>query len=107
VGLPAERIWRVQERSLLLPVDGDLRGRVASIDTKVCPLYLLTGEYDFPARPRTGGDGRRKGGASVTIMEQPGHFPMSGNPEQFRRYTAPVLDDILTQSIPAKRGVKV
>jgi hypothetical protein len=31
-------------------VDGDLRGRVETIDTGVCPLYLLTGEYDFAAR---------------------------------------------------------
>ena len=35
------------------------------------------------------------GGASVTIMEQLGHFPMSENPEWFRRYIAPVLNDIL------------
>jgi hypothetical protein len=35
------------------------------------------------------------GGASVTIMEQLGHFPMSENPERFRRYIAPVLNDIL------------
>ena len=32
-------------------VDGDLRGRVEAIDTKVCPLYLLTGEYDFSCTP--------------------------------------------------------
>ena len=28
-------------------VDGDLREKVKKIDTRVCPLYLLTGEYDF------------------------------------------------------------
>jgi hypothetical protein len=28
-------------------------------------------------------------------MEQLGHFPMRENPEQFRRYIAPVLNDIL------------
>jgi len=28
-------------------------------------------------------------------MEQLGHFPMSENPEQFRRYIAPVLKEIL------------
>jgi hypothetical protein len=28
-------------------------------------------------------------------MEQLGHFPMSENPEQFRRYISPVLDKIL------------
>jgi pimeloyl-ACP methyl ester carboxylesterase len=34
-------------------VDGDLRGRVQGIDTRACPLYLLTGEYDFPVRRKT------------------------------------------------------
>jgi hypothetical protein len=28
-------------------------------------------------------------------MEQLGHFPMSENPEQFRRYIAPVLHQIV------------
>ncbi len=32
-------------------VDGDLRSKVGAIDTKVCPLYLLTGEYDFSCTP--------------------------------------------------------
>ena len=32
-------------------VDGDLRDRVGKIDTRVCPLYLLTGEYDFSCTP--------------------------------------------------------
>jgi pimeloyl-ACP methyl ester carboxylesterase len=72
------------------------RLRVAAIDTKVCPLYLLTGEYDFSCTPE---DTRRTaaaiGGASVTIMEQLGHLLMSENPEQFCRYVAPVLNDIL------------
>ena len=43
-------------------------------------------------------------GASVTIMEQLGHFPMSENPEQFRRYIAPVLGRILKQSTSTKQG---
>ena len=37
-------------------------------------------------------------GARVTIMEQLGHFPMSENPEQFRRYVSPVLGEILKSS---------
>ena len=77
-------------------VDGDLRGRIEGIDTTACPLYLLTGEYDFSCAPD---DTRRTAaavkGACVTIMEQLGHFPMSENPEQFRRYIAPVLKEIL------------
>ena len=40
-------------------------------------------------------------GANVTIMEQLGHFPMSENPAQFRRYIAPVLGDILAAETAA------
>jgi pimeloyl-ACP methyl ester carboxylesterase len=76
-------------------VDGDLRDRVGSIDTKVCPLFLLTGEYDFSCTPE---DTRRTAqqipGAEVTTMEHLGHFPMSEDPEQFRRYILPVLEKI-------------
>ena len=76
-------------------VDGDLRGRVGRIDVRACPLYLLTGEYDFSC---TVEDTMRTAasipGAKATAMEQLGHFPMSENPAQFRRYIAPVLDDI-------------
>jgi hypothetical protein len=43
-------------------------------------------------------------GACVTIMEQLGHFPMSENPEQFRRYLAPVLGEIAKQSTSTKQG---
>jgi pimeloyl-ACP methyl ester carboxylesterase len=90
-------------------VDGDLRGRVAKIDTKVCPLYLLTGEYDFSCMPE---DTKRTAasidGARVTIMEEVGHFPMSENPRQFRRYIAPVLGEIVTtSSLSSKQGVHV
>ncbi|MGE3915289.1 MAG: alpha/beta fold hydrolase [Hyphomicrobiaceae bacterium] len=76
-------------------VDGDLRDVLARIDTRRCPLYLLTGEYDFSCTPE---DTRRTAasiaGAEVTVMEKLGHFPMSENPDQFRRYILPVLDKI-------------
>lgn len=75
-------------------VDGDLRGRTGQIDGS-CPLYLLTGEYDFSCSPedtlRTAESIRH---CEVTVMERLGHFPMSENPAQFRRYIAPVLDRI-------------
>ena len=76
-------------------VDGDLRDRVGAIDTAACPLYLLTGEYDFSCSPDdTLRTAQAIPGARVTIMERLGHFPMSENPAQFRRYIAPVLDEI-------------
>jgi pimeloyl-ACP methyl ester carboxylesterase len=76
-------------------VDADLRGKLTAIDTARCPLYLLTGEYDFSCTPD---DTLRTAagipGVKVTIMREVGHFPMSENPAQFRRYILPVLDEI-------------
>lgn len=75
--------------------DGDFRDRVAQIDTSGCPLYLLTGEYDFSCTPEdTLRTAQTIKGARVTIMKEIGHFPMSENPAQFRRYLLPVLDEI-------------
>ena len=80
-------------------VDGDLREQVGDIDTRVCPLFLLTGEYDFSCTPQdTLRTVEQIPGAEVTVMEQLGHFPMSENPAQFRRYILPVLEKIRTLS---------
>jgi pimeloyl-ACP methyl ester carboxylesterase len=76
--------------------DGDVRARLGEIDTRVCPLYLLTGEYDYSCTP---GDTRalagRIPGAQVTIMEGLGHFPVSEDPQRFLGYLRPVLAAIL------------
>lgn len=32
-------------------VDGDMRGQLGAIDTRRCPLYLMTGEYDYSCTP--------------------------------------------------------
>ena len=76
-------------------VDADLRGKLDGIDTSRCPLYLLTGEYDFSCTPEdTLRTASAISGAKVTVMKEVGHFPMSENPAQFRRYILPVLDEI-------------
>jgi pimeloyl-ACP methyl ester carboxylesterase len=78
---------------------GDVREKIAAIDTKVCPLYMLTGEYDYSATPRdTEAAAARIKGAKVTIMHGLGHFPMSENPAAFLGYLRPVLDEILKKS---------
>jgi pimeloyl-ACP methyl ester carboxylesterase len=80
-------------------VDGDLRDRVGRIDTAACPLHLLTGEYDFSCTPAdTQRTAKSIPGAQVTVMKELGHFPMSENPAQFRRYILPVLDRIRAQA---------
>jgi pimeloyl-ACP methyl ester carboxylesterase len=76
-------------------VDSDLRAEIGTIDTSVCPLYLLTGEYDFSCTPEdTLRTAARIAGARVTVMEALGHFPMSENPARFRGYILPVLAEI-------------
>lgn len=76
-------------------VDSDLRGRLTGIRTDSCPLYLLTGEYDFSCAPEdTVRTAHSIPGAKVTVMREVGHFPMSENPEKFRTYIVPVLNEI-------------
>ena len=76
-------------------VDGDLRADVARIDTTACQLFLLTGEYDFSCTPEdTAAAAAQIPGAQVAVMRELGHFPMSENPAQFRRYILPVLESI-------------
>lgn len=76
-------------------IEGDVRDRIKEIDTAKCPLYMLTGEYDYSASPA---DSEAAAalipGAKLTIMKGLGHFPMSENPEGFRDYLLPVLTEI-------------
>ena len=79
--------------------DSDYRDRSAKINTRLCPVYLLTGEYDFSCTPEdTKRTARSIPGSEVTIMESLGHFPMSENPPLFQRYLVPVLQKILATS---------
>ena len=76
-------------------IEGDVRDKIKDIDTGKCPLYMLTGEYDYSASPA---DSEAAAalipGAKLTIMKGLGHFPMSENPEGFREYLLPVLKEI-------------
>lgn len=75
--------------------DSDYREDSPNIDARVCPVYLLTGEYDYSCTPEnTTKTAARIPGAVATIMREIGHFPMSENPERFRDYLLPVLAKI-------------
>lgn len=74
--------------------DSNYRDRVARIDPEKCPVYLLTGEYDFSCTPEDTLRTAEKIGVDAIIMEAVGHFPMSENPDQFRKYLMPVLAEI-------------
>ncbi len=82
-------------------VDGDIRDRVGRIDTRRCPLFLLSGEYDYSCTPaETLAVAAAIPGCEVTIMKGLGHFPMSENPESFIGHLMPVLDRIRTLAVP-------
>ena len=62
----------------------DGRSRMSQIDTKKCPVVMLTGEYDWsntPAMAQKTAD-KIKGGKHKAMPEL-GHFPAMENPERF------------------------
>ncbi|CAM4241848.1 Alpha/beta hydrolase [Bordetella tumbae] len=75
--------------------DGDIRKDLTRINTQECPLWLLTGEYDYSCTPEdTALLGKSIPGSKWQIMKGMGHFPMSEDPERFLSYLLPVLDEI-------------
>ena len=103
---PAERwetIWHYMQSGpgvfkgdlYFYKIDGDMRDKLGGIDTRACPLYLLSGEYDYSAPPAEAADvARRIRGAQYVMMPGIGHFPMSENPQAFRAHLLPVLEQI-------------
>ncbi len=68
------------------------RERVARIDTRRCPVVMLTGEYDFSCTPEMSRQTAAKiPGAQFRMMQGLGHFPMTENPEAFLGYLRPAL----------------
>lgn len=73
----------------------DLLSDVARIDTSVCPLYLLSGEYDYSCLPEdTAAVADCVPGSQFTVMRGIGHFPMSEDHTIFYSYLEPVLASI-------------
>ncbi len=70
----------------------DMRERIARIDTKKCPVIMLTGEYDYSCTPELSRASAAKiAGAEFQVMRGMGHFPMAENPELFLTYLRPAL----------------
>jgi pimeloyl-ACP methyl ester carboxylesterase len=75
--------------------EGDVTAELVNIDTERCPLYLLSGEYDYSCMPAdTLAVADAVPGARATIMEGLGHFPMSEDHDGFFAHLGPVLDEI-------------
>ena len=79
--------------------------RIGAIDTRQCPVYLLTGEYDFSCTPQATLDtAARIPGAKARIMKGIGHFPMAENPAVFKEYLNPILAEIRAGRAGAARA---
>jgi len=77
--------------------EGDLRGKLARIDTQRCPVALLTGEFDYSCRPEdTRATAAAIPGAEAVIMPGLGHFPMSENWPALKPHLMPVLERCLS-----------
>jgi pimeloyl-ACP methyl ester carboxylesterase len=74
--------------------DGDARDKLGEIDIARCPIFLLTGEYDYSCTVEATLAIAERTGAPATIMKGLGHFPMSEDPEKFVGYLRPVLEKI-------------
>lgn len=73
--------------------EGDLRPKLARIDTARCPVALLTGEFDYSCRPEdTRATAAAIPGATAVIMPGLGHFPMSENFPALKPHLMPVLE---------------
>ncbi|ONH22900.1 hypothetical protein BL253_34480 [Pseudofrankia asymbiotica] len=75
--------------------DHDLRGQAHLIDTARCPVYMLTGDYDYVTVPYSEATAQQIQGVRYQRMAGMGHFPMSEDPDAFASYLLPVLDEIL------------
>jgi pimeloyl-ACP methyl ester carboxylesterase len=73
----------------------DGRGRIEKIDTKKCPVYMLTGEYDWSCTPELSQTTAEKiPGAKYKTMQGLGHFPATENPARFISYLIEAIDHI-------------
>ena len=73
--------------------DDSLVGNLGEIDTAKTPVHFIVGAYDFTCTPD---DARRTAdaipGATLAVMDEVGHFPMSEHPAAFRPFFVDGLD---------------
>lgn len=71
--------------------DGSVK--TTTIDTAVTPIHIIVGAYDLTCTPE---DAERTAraipGATLAIMDELGHFPMSEHPAGFRPFFVEALE---------------
>ena len=80
-------------------LDWDGRQAIPRIDTRLCKVSLLTGEYDYSCTPEmTRQVAAAIPGSRLVIMPGIGHFPMIENYPGFRPYLLPELAFMLADA---------
>jgi pimeloyl-ACP methyl ester carboxylesterase len=81
-------------------IEHEMMGKCGQIDTAKCPVYLLTGEYDPTSSVEDTQELAKKiKGAKFYEMKGMSHSGMAENPETFKKYLMPILDEISKKSI--------
>jgi len=85
-------------------VEHDLRdNKLPVIDTNECPLYMMSGEFDYTALPdNVKAYSERIPGSRFVEMKGLGHYPMIENYHVFRNFLLPVLNEIKNKSSKVK-----
>lgn len=74
----------------------DGRSRMPHIDTAACPVYMLTGEYDWSGTPELASATAAKiPGAEHKTMTRLGHFPATENPKHFVGYLLEAIEFVV------------
>lgn len=76
--------------------DDSLIGRLDQINTGQTPVHFLVGAYDLTCTPD---DAQRTAdaisGATIAVMDELGHFPMSEHPDGFRPFFVDALSRMI------------
>jgi pimeloyl-ACP methyl ester carboxylesterase len=73
----------------------DGRDRVGLIDTQICPVYMLTGQYDYSCTPAASlATAEKIPGAVFEELSNLGHFPTTENPKLFIPYFLKAINHI-------------
>lgn len=76
--------------------DDSLIKRLPSIDTSKTPVHIIVGAYDLTCTPE---DARRTAkaipGATLSVMDELGHFPMSEHPVGFKPFFMDALEKMV------------
>ena len=80
--------------------DYDLKEAASQINTQKISVHILSGEYDCSATTEMGYEAHCAiVGSTWAEMKGLGHFPMSENPAEFKKYLLPILKDVHTRGL--------